>query len=181
MASLAAPATPELKALLGPPAAAALHDELVARARRWVAAVAPGRAFEATSTLMAGAALRDHAGPVLLVAPDVPALGAAHAADALDDLADGVAIVLAPTSDGSPFLLGLPRPDPALLELAGQGFEVLAGSAAVRAGGFGLLRAERRLASRADALALAADPVAPEALVGHLRHAVAVRRPAPAA
>jgi len=164
--------------LLGTGAAAALRDELVGRARRWVAAVAPGRAFEATSPLMAAAALRDHDGPVLLVAHDVPALAGAHAAAALDDLRDGLDVVFAPSTDGSPFLLALPRPEPDLLDLLGKGFDVLAAAAAARGGGIGMLRSERRLVTPADARALAADPLAPEALLGHLRHAIDVRRAA---
>lgn len=150
----------------------------MARARRWVAEVADGEAYEATSPLMATAALRAHTGPVLLVAADVPALGAHHAAAALADLADGLDVVYAPSTDGSPFLLALPRADPALLDRLGGGFEALAAAAAESGGGIGMLRSERRLVGPADARALAADPGAPEALVRHLRHAVAVRRPA---
>jgi len=153
----------------------------VARARRWVAAVAPGRAFEATSAMMAAAALREHAGPVLLVAHDVPTLGPAHAAAALEDLAEGLDVVYAPSTDGSPFLLALPTPDPELLDLLGEGFDSFAQAAAARGGGIGMLRSERRLVTPADARALAADPAAPEELVRHLRHAVEVRRAAGAA
>jgi glycosyltransferase A (GT-A) superfamily protein (DUF2064 family) len=176
LASLGAPADPALEALLGAAALAALREELVARARRWVAAVAPGQAFEATSPFMAAAALRDHDGPVLLVADDVPMLAAAHAAAALEDLADGLEVVFAPSTDGSPFLLALPRPDPELLGVLDDGFEALTQLAAARGGGIGMLRAERRLVTPADAHALAADPVAPEALLRHVRHAVDVRR-----
>lgn len=176
LASLGAPADAELGALLGPGPSAALRDELVARARRWVAAVAPGRAFEATSPFMAAAALRDHDGPVLLVAHDVPALGAGHAAAALGDLAQGFGGVYGPSLDGSPFLIALPRPDPELLDRLGEGFDALAQAAASSGGGIGLLHAERRLVTPADARALAADPVAPEELVQHLRHAMDVRR-----
>ena len=148
----------------------------MARARRWVAAVAPGNAYEATSPFMAAAALRDHEGPVLLVAHDVPALDERHAAAALEDLADGLDVVYAPTTDGSPFLLALQRPDPELLRVLEDGFEALAAAAAERGGGIGMLRSERRLVLPGDARALAADPVAPEALLRHLRHAVPVRR-----
>ncbi len=133
-------------------------------------------AFEATSGFMAAAALRDHEGPVLLVAADVPRLDAGHTAAALEDLADGLDVVWAPTNDGTPFLLALPRPDPELLELAGEGFEALAQAAAARGGGVGMLRSERRLVSPADARALAADPATPPELLRHLRHAVPVRR-----
>ena len=125
---------------------------------------------------MAAAALRGHDGPVLLVAHDVPALDARHAAAALGDLAEGLEVVYAPSMDGSPFLLALARPDPELLDLLGAGFDALAAVATARGGGIGMLRSERRLVSPADARALAADPAAPEALVRHLRHAVEVRR-----
>lgn len=178
LASLGAAPDAGLDALLGVGPAAALREELVARARRWVAAVAPGNAFEATSPFMAAAALRDHDGPVLLVAHDVPALDPRHAAAALEDLADGLDVVYAPSTDGSPFLLALQRPEPELLATLEGGFEALAAAAAARGGGIGMLRSERRLVVPADARALAADPAAPEALLAHLRHAVAVRRPA---
>lgn len=138
--------------------------------------MAPGNAFEATSPFMAAAALREHEGPVLLVAHDVPALGAGHAAAALEDLSHGLDVVFAPSTDGSPFLLGLQGPDPGLLELLDDGFEALAAVAAARGGGIGMLRSERRLVLPSDARALAADPVAPEELLRHLRHAVDVRR-----
>lgn len=126
---------------------------------------------------MAAAALRGHDGPLLLIAHDVPALDANHAAAALEDLADGLEVVFAPTSDGTPFLLALPHPDAELLGHLEEGFEALAQAAGARGGGIGMLRSERRLVTPADAHALAADPVAPEELVRHLRHAVPVRRP----
>jgi CTP:molybdopterin cytidylyltransferase MocA len=178
LASLAAPLDLALDALLGEAAVAGLRAELAARARRWAAAVAPDRAFEATSPLMAAAALRDHTGPVLLVAADVPGLTAAHAVAALADLREGAEVVYAPSTDGSPYLLALPRPDPALLDRLTEGFAALAQAAADRGGGIGMLGSERRLVAPADAEALAADPAAPEALVLHLRHACSVRRPA---
>ena len=176
LATLNAEPDAELDALLGAAAAAALRVELVARARRWVAAAAPGNAFEATSPFMAAAALRDHTGPVLLVAHDVPGLVPAHAAAALADLEAGFDVVYAPTNDGSPFLLALPRPDHALLDLLADGFEAVAQAAAASGGGIGMLGSERRLVDATDAYALAADPVAPEGLLRHLRHAVPVRR-----
>jgi hypothetical protein len=176
LASLAAAPDPALGDLLGDGAAASLRDALAARARRWAAAVAPEQAFEATSPMMAGAALRHHDGPLLLAAGDVPALDARLAAAALEDLAAGADVVWAPTTDGTPFLLGFARPDPELLDLVGGGFEAWAGAAATRGGGLGMLRSERRLVTPADARALAADPLAPEELLRHLRGAVAVRR-----
>ena len=66
--SLAAPHDPGLDELLGSDGARALRAELAARARRWAADVAPGRAFEATTLGAAEAALAGHGGPVLLAA-----------------------------------------------------------------------------------------------------------------
>ena len=175
LATLGAPADPALDALLGAAAAAALRGELVARARRWVAAAAPGVAFAATSPLMVRAALRGHTGPVLLVADDVPGLRRRHAAAALEDLADGAQAVYAPSSDGSPFLLALPSAAPELLDLLEEGLEALARAVTARGGDVGMLGSERRLVSPADARALAADPLAPEPLLRHLRHVIAVR------
>ncbi len=175
LASLAAPLDPELDALLGG-AAAALRDELAARARRWAAAVAPEAAFEATSPFMAAAALAEHEGPLLLVAADVPGLLIEHAEAAMGDLEEGAEVVFAPTTDGSPFLLALPRVDSTLLDRLAEGFGALAQAAGDRGGGIGMLGSERRLVSVADAHALAADPAADETLVRHLRYAISVRR-----
>ena len=91
--SLAAPDDPALDELLGADGARALRAELAARARRWAAEVAPGRCFEATTLGAAEAALHGHDGPVLLAAPDVPALDQRLARAALDDLAAGCDIV----------------------------------------------------------------------------------------
>ncbi|HEU4979361.1 MAG TPA: hypothetical protein VFT42_10730, partial [Solirubrobacteraceae bacterium] len=76
MGELAAAPDPALGALLGEAVAERLEVEMAARARRWAAAVAPGRAFEATSFAAAEAAVHGHDGPLLLAAPDVPALSA---------------------------------------------------------------------------------------------------------
>lgn len=177
LASLSAAPDPGLDALLGAGQADALREELAARARRWAARVAPELAFEATSPVMAEAALRGHPGPVLLVAGDVPALDVPMALIALQDLAAGATLAWAPTSDGSPFLVAFPRLEGELLALLGQGFEAWTDAVSRRGGGLAMLRSERRLVTPADAHALAADPIAPEALVCHLRHALVVRRP----
>lgn len=176
LATLGAAPDPALDALLGEESATALRAELLARARRWVAAAAPGNAFEATSPFMAAAALRGHEGPVLLVSADVPGLTAGHAAAALEDLEAGFAVVYAPTNDGTPFLIALPSVDDVLLDRLAEGFDALATAAAESGGGIGMLGSERRLVDATDAHALAADPLAPEELLRHVRHAVPVRR-----
>lgn len=135
---------------------------MAARARAWAAAVAPDRAFEATSMGAAAAALHAHEGPVLLAAPDVPGLNAAVAEMALGDLAAGVDVVLGAAHDARPYLVGLPRVDEELMALAAKRFEGgLLGAMADRELTLGMLRAERRLVSAADARALALDPIAP--------------------
>jgi glycosyltransferase A (GT-A) superfamily protein (DUF2064 family) len=122
-------------------------------------------AFEATTMGAAAAALHDHAGPVLLAAPDVPGLDVAVAQMTLGDLADGCDLVLGAAHDARPYLVGLPRVDEELMELAtGRFAGGLLGAMADRELTLGLLRAERRLASPADARAIAIDPVAPAEL-----------------
>lgn len=123
------------------------------------------------------AALHGHEGPVLLAAPDVPALGAHHAAAALADLAEGALAAFAPSTDGRPFLVALPRLDPELLDLALGPFEPLAAAALAAGGSLGMLRSERRLVTPGDARALAADPLAPAGLAAVLRRTMPVRRP----
>jgi hypothetical protein len=176
LGSLAAPADAGLDALLGDAAASALRGELIARARRWAAAVAPDVAFEATTPGAAAAALHGHHGPVLLVSWDVPALDAGLAEAALADLAAGALATVGVATDGQAFIVGFARADPDLIELAGAGFDALVAAAQAEDAELGMLRHERRLVSPGDARALAADPLAPEDLVGHLRNALPVRR-----
>jgi hypothetical protein len=114
---------------------------------------------------------------VLLAAPDVPALGAHHAAAALADLEAGALVAVAPSTDGRPFLVALPRLDLELLELALGPFEALAAAALARGGGLGMLRSERRLVTPGDARALAADPLAPPGPAAVLARTLPVRRP----
>lgn len=168
--TLAAPHDPELDRVLGAGAAQRLRGEMAARARRWAAAAAPGRAFEATTLGAAEAALAGHEGPVLLAAPDVPGLDHRVVRDALDDLAAGCDVVVGAAHDARPYLIAVPRPNPELLELvdASFGSGVLA-AAAERGLVLGILRSERRLASPADARALALDPQAPADLIALVR------------
>lgn len=166
--ALAAPRDPELEDLLGPDRAAALRETLALRARRWAARVGGDRAFEATTIGAAGVALHEHTGPVLMVAPDVPTLHADLAVVALDDLADGALVVVGPSTDGSPFLVGVPSAEPDALELAGSTFERLAGDPRMAGAGVGMLRSERRLVTVADARAFVADPLADAEILAQL-------------
>jgi hypothetical protein len=132
--------------------------------------VAPDRAFEATSLDAAVAALHGHAGPVLLAAPDVPGLDERVARAALDDLAAGCDIALGAAHDARPYLVAVPRLEGELLELVDTSFAggVLAAFSERRLT-VGMLRHERRLASAADACALALDPLAPPRLADLVR------------
>jgi glycosyltransferase A (GT-A) superfamily protein (DUF2064 family) len=154
-----------------------LRLELAARARRWAAAAAPGHAFEATTLAAARAALHGHGGPVLLAAPDVPGLDARVAAAALEDLASGVDLVVGVTHDARPYLIAVPDIDSELAERVEGSFGggVLA-EFAERGVTLGMVRHERRLASAADAQALAIDPLAPPDLARVLRGALAGER-----
>jgi uncharacterized protein len=168
--ALGAPADPELEALLGVDGASELRAALAARARRWAAAAAPGHAFEAPTVAAAQAALDEHRGPVLLAAPDVPGLDAGVARDALDDLAAGCDVAVGVTHDARPYVIAAPNADSELLEFVGASLRdgVLTAFAG-RGLTLGMLRHERRLASAADARALAIDPLAPADLAGLLR------------
>jgi glycosyltransferase A (GT-A) superfamily protein (DUF2064 family) len=139
-----------------------LRARALAWARRAAAGAEPLQVADAEGlgTLLAG-----HDGSVLLVAPDVPGLTDDLATAALDDFAAGVDLTSGPSGDGSPFLVGLARPDPRLLALIGRPFAVVAQAALEHGLQLGMLRSERRLATRADALALLADPLAPAELI----------------
>jgi hypothetical protein len=135
---------------------------LRARARRWAAAVAPGHAFEATSVDAAAAAVRGHVGPLLLAAPDVPALDVDTARQALADLAAGCDVVIGVAHDALPYLVAVPRADDDLLALAAVGFAGGVLQAFSERGlTLGMLAHHRRLASAADARAFALDPLTP--------------------
>jgi hypothetical protein len=135
---------------------------LRARARRWAAAVAPDHAFEATSVHAAAAAVHGHDGPLLLAAPDVPALDVDTARQALADLAAGCDVVIGVAHDALPYLLAVPRPDDDLIALAAVGFAGGVLQAFSERGlTLGMLAHHRRLASAADARAFALDPLTP--------------------
>ncbi|WCB92389.1 hypothetical protein DSM104299_01082 [Baekduia alba] len=110
------------------------------------------------------AALGDHDGPLVMVASDVPALGLQHLEAVRGDLAAGVLLSTAATGDGTPFLVALSRPEPDLLGLIGAPFSDLLAAAAGHERELGMVRAERRLASIADARAVQADPLTSPAL-----------------
>jgi hypothetical protein len=170
--ALAAPSDPGLAALVGESDAARIADALRARARRWAAAVAPDRAYEATSVAAAVAAVHGHDGPLLLAAPDVPALDAAVAQTALDDLAAGCDVVVGVAHDALPYLVALPRLDDDLLELASAGFSGgILPAFGERGLTLGMLAHHRRLATAADARAFALDPLTPPDLAALLRGA----------
>jgi hypothetical protein len=167
--ALAAPADPGLAALVGPDDAARIAEALRARARRWAAAVAPDRAYEATSLDAAVAAIHGHAGPVLLAAPDVPALDVALAQTALDDLAAGCDVVVGVAHDALPYLVAVPRLDDDLLEVASEGFSGgILPAFGERGLTLGMLAHHRRLTTAADARAFALDPLTPPDLAALL-------------
>jgi hypothetical protein len=156
---------PALAAALGAGAEEALRVALRRRTLAWAREAAGGGAvLEVSRADELAGALAGRPGPVLLVAPDVPALSAHHLAAVRDDLAAGVLLTSAPSGDGTPFLIALARPEPELLALVGAPFAEIARTAVALGGELGMLRAERRLASLADARALHADPLAPPEL-----------------
>jgi hypothetical protein len=75
-----------------------------------------------------------------------------------------VLLTSAPATDGKPFLVALARPEPRLLALVGEPFDVIYAAARELGGDLGMLRPERRLASIDDARALRADPMTPPEL-----------------
>lgn len=108
----------------------------------------------------------DHAGPLLLVAPDVPSLDPGLAPAALADLAAGSVMSFAPGTEGRPYLLAFPSPAApavALLSAEDRHRDSLFAQA-IGLGEIGMLRSERRLVTPADARALAIDPLTPPQL-----------------
>jgi hypothetical protein len=155
---------------------AALEVLLSERALEWGARVAPDRVGALRSQDIPGAdqrgpriaaaaveLLEAHLTPLLIVSAAFPALGPAHDRAALDDLSQGVDVVVGPAISGEWFLLALSGPHPALLQtLAGKGADsapALLGAAAGAGLAIGMLRSERALRNAADAAALRADPL----------------------
>ena len=172
VADLGAPADEALDRLLGAGAAQRLRRALVARARRWAAAAAPDRAWEATSFDAARAALEAHGhqGPVILAAPDVPGLDQQLVRDVLDDIVDAVPVTLGASHDGSPYVIGLGAVEEEVFGIAAREHhrDGLFAALVARGGPLGMLRSERRLSSAADASALAIDPLTPDDLAREL-------------
>jgi hypothetical protein len=173
--ALGADPDPSLDALLGTRRAERLRAALLERALRWAGTLAGAGVHHAADVPAATEALAGHPGPVVLVAPDVPGLDAALAQAVTDDLADGCTAVVGAAHDARPYLLALPRATPEGLALAAGALEGGVIGAAARAaegvpGGLllGLLRSERRLATGADARALALDPLVPPELAALL-------------
>ncbi len=100
----------------------------------------------------------------------------AHARAVLEDLDAGTGLAIGSAHDGRPYLVVLAAVDPDLLEGTGEGWEALMAAAAERELSVAMLRPERRLATAADARALALDPLAPAGLVAQLGN---LRRSAP--
>jgi len=169
VASLAAAPDPSLGELLGAGRADALRTHLAERALAWARAHGPSLHAAVADGAAAVAALDGHAGPVLLVSADVPALDDRLAEAALADIAHGAQLAMAPATDGRPFLVALASPDPGLVRAAANGLPDRQAGAELAGGEFGLLRSERRLVSAGDARAFAADPLTPPDLAALLR------------
>ena len=167
--TLAAPFDLSLLEALGPGGAAAVHAWLGHHTLTWARKHGPSLHASVDDGPAAVEALGGHAGPVLLVAVDVPGLDDRLAQAALADLAHGAQLAMAPATDGRPFLVALARADPELVLAAANGLPDRQAAAQLAAGEFGLLRSERRLVTAADARAFAADPLTPPDLAALLR------------
>ena len=194
-----------LEPLIGEDACAALQSLLIARTVAWALDVAGGAVHVAHDPPDAAGELRPvvgdevalfpqngdgiamrladaasrvfarHAGPLLIVWPDVPRLRRSHAEAALGDLGAGCDVVLGPAVDGALYLIGIARPLPRLFALPEQAWRspdvMTVGFAAAREAGLeiGILRVERALHRPADARAALADPLVPDAVAQLLR------------
>ena len=169
LASLAAPREADLRAALGAEGDDALRAALREHARAWARRAGGGaEPLELATAAELPAALAGHDGPVVLIAPDVPALGDHHLDAVRDDLAAGVLLSTAATGDGTPFLVALSSAEPELLALAGAPFNDVLAFASAQERELGMLRADRRLTTLGDARALLVDPLTPPGLRGLL-------------
>jgi hypothetical protein len=169
VATLAAPPDQGLDAALGEDRAAAVRSLLADRAQAWTRVHGPALHAVVDSGAEAVAVLDGHAGPVLLVAADVPGLDDRLASMAFADLAAGARLAMAPATDGRPFLIALASAEPALVRAAADGLPDRQAAAELIGGELGLLRSERRLVTPGDARAFAVDPLTPTELAGLLR------------
>jgi hypothetical protein len=167
--TLDAPFDPALIEELGPERSSAIHAWLKHRAVAWARSHGPALHAVVGDGDDAVATLDGHAGPVLLVASDVPGLDDRLAQSALEDLAEGAQLAMAPATDGRPFLIALARADPAVVRAAADGLPDRQAAAGLIDGEFGLLRSERRLVTPGDVRAFAADPLTPPELAALLR------------
>jgi len=167
--TLAALPDPALDDAIGAERAGTLRGLLARRALGWAAAHAPSLHATVDDGAAAVAALDGHAGPVLLVAPDVPGLDDRLAHAALADIAAGASFAMAPATDGRPFLVALAQAEPALVRAAADGLPDRQAATDLIDGELGLLRSERRLVTPGDARAFAADPLTPPDLAALLR------------
>ncbi len=116
-----------------------------------------------------------HAGPLLIVWPDLPAWRPEHASTALEDLDHGCQLVLGPVFDGGFYLVGLARPLGQLFTLPeeawrrGDAMGAALAAAAETGVELGLLRSERGLQRPPDVRAALADPCLPPELARILR------------
>ncbi|MEA2123798.1 MAG: hypothetical protein QOI80_580, partial [Solirubrobacteraceae bacterium] len=135
-----------------PTLAPAIHELLLEHTLAWAREVADAVLRIERDELRT--AVEVAAPPVLIAAANTPRLRSQHAAWALDDLAHGAEVSFGPGFDGGWYLVALPRPTPAVLDLLeGRGSPFELGLE------IGLLRAERLLSGRGDAAALAKDPL----------------------
>jgi glycosyltransferase A (GT-A) superfamily protein (DUF2064 family) len=189
-----------LEPLLGPDRCGALQAALIVAAVEWGLIVAPGAVHvaydppDATAEMkplvpaettlfpqngdgigrrLADATARvfaHHAGPLLVVWPEIPRLRPAHASAALGDLAAGCEVTFGPVIDGGYYVIAVGRPQPKLFALPEQAWRtpdvMTAALPAARATGLevGILRTERGLHSPADLRAARADPTLPPEL-----------------
>jgi hypothetical protein len=103
----------------------------------------------------------------------VPGLDQRLVDAALGDLAAGCHFVVGAAHDALPYIVAVPRLDSELLDFVqGSYRDGILAAFAERGIVLGMLRHERRLASAADARALAIDPAAPAELAALVRESL---------
>ncbi len=196
-----------LEPLLGPESCARLQEALIRRAVAWAQAIAPDATFVAChpldavgdfATLVpAGVTITGYAGadageratgaaqavfaragrPVLVIGTSMPWLAPYHARAAAEDLAEGCDVSFGVATGGGLYLLAMARPQPRLLQLAGETHNGemtrrVSRQIAEELGlSVGMLHYERALDRPHDAYAMAADPMLPRQISEILRFA----------